>query len=82
DVVVAADVPTYYPRVLAAAGGALLWLDYPQGLHGPMRVRGERGGAAAVTLAEAFPPANEILVDDRHVYWAQEGLRAIARPGR
>jgi hypothetical protein len=80
DAVVARDVPTYYPHVLAAAGGALLWLDYPHGLHGPMRVRGERGSAAPVTLAEAFPPANEILVDDRYVYWAQEGLRAIARP--
>lgn len=84
DEVLVGDVPTYYARggrVLAAGGGALYWLDYPQGLHGPMRVRGRRGSdGAVVTLAEAFPPANKLLVDDRRIYWAQEGVRAIERP--
>jgi hypothetical protein len=77
-----ADVPLYYEHVLALGGPALFWLEYPSGLHGPMRVRAMvKGGGTPVTLAESFPPANKIFVDDHRVYWAQEGIRAITRPG-
>jgi hypothetical protein len=79
-VTLARDVPTYYPNVLAVDGDSLFWLEYPSGLHGPMRVRTmPRGGGAPLTLAEPFPPANELLVDPAHVTWAQQGLRSIAR---
>jgi hypothetical protein len=75
------DVPTYYGHVLALAGAGLFWLEYPSGLHGPMRVREvPRRGGAPVTLAEPFPPANKLLVDGHHAYWAQDGVRAVALP--
>jgi hypothetical protein len=79
-VTLARDVPTYYANVLAVDGESLFWLEYPSGLHGPMRVRTmPRRGGAAVTLAEPFPPANELLVDPARVTWAQDGLRSVAR---
>ena len=76
------DVPLYYEHVLALGGPALFWLEYPSGLHGPMRVRAMvKGGGTPVTVAESFPPADKIFVDDHRVYWAQQGIRAIPRPG-
>jgi hypothetical protein len=82
DRTVAEDVPTYYGHVLAQDGAALYWLDYPSGLHGPMRLRAAlESGGEAVTLAEAFPVANKLWVDDLRVYWAQNGVRAVPRPG-
>jgi hypothetical protein len=85
-VTLAADVPVYYDRVLAVDGASLFWLEYPNGLHGPMRVRTmpKSGGAAPETLAEPFPTANKLLLDEGHVYWAQHGVRSVvsARSGR
>jgi hypothetical protein len=76
-------VPTYYGQVLAVAGGSLFWLEYPSGLHGPMRVRTmPRDGGAVTTLAEPFPTANKILLDAHTVYWAQEGIGAVGRDGQ
>ncbi|HEY3817459.1 MAG TPA: hypothetical protein VGL81_09825 [Polyangiaceae bacterium] len=81
-VTLAVDVPVYYDRALAVAGASLFWLDYPNGLHGPMRVRAmpKSGGAAPETLAEPFPTANKLLLDEGHVYWAQQGVEAVASP--
>jgi hypothetical protein len=81
-VTLTADVPVYYDRVLAVDGASLFWLEYPHGLHGPMRIRTmpKSGGAAPATLAEAFPTANKLLLDGGHVYWAQDGVCAIASP--
>ena len=83
-VTLAVDVPLYYDRVLEVDGPSLLWLEYPSGLHGPMRVRTapKSGGAAPETLAEPFPVANELLLDEGHVYWAQDGVRSIPRVAR
>jgi hypothetical protein len=80
-VTLSADVPVYYDRVLEVDGASLFWLEYPNGLHGPMRVRTmpKGGGAAPETLAEPFPPANKLLLDDSHVYWAQDGVGSVAR---
>jgi hypothetical protein len=80
-VTLAVDVPAYYDRVLQVDGANLFWLEYPHGLHGPMRVRtmAKSGGGAPETLAEAFPTANELLLDEGHVYWAQDGVRSVAR---
>ena len=77
----AVDVPVYYDHVLAVDGSSLFWLEYPNGLHGPMRVRTipKSGGAAPETLAEPFPTANKLLLDEGHVYWAQEGVRSVVR---
>jgi hypothetical protein len=82
SVTLAVDVPVYYDRVLEVAGASLFWLDYPHGLHGPMRVRTmpKGGGSAPETIAEPFPVANKLLLDDGHVYWAQDGARSIATP--
>jgi hypothetical protein len=79
-VTLAADVPVYYDRVLDVAGGSLFWLDYPHGLHGPMRVRTmpKSGGAAPATIAEAFPTANKLLLTEGRVTWAQEGAESVA----
>jgi hypothetical protein len=77
--VLASGVPTYYGQVLSAEGDHLYWLEYPRGLHGPMRVRTMPAkGGAPVTLAEPFPTANKILLDPRHVCWAQDGVRCVA----
>lgn len=77
----ATDVPTYYARVLAADGESLFWLEYPSGLHGPMRVRTmPAAGGAPETLAEPFPPAHELALDGGRVYWAGDGVRAVPRP--
>jgi hypothetical protein len=77
------DVPTYYGggHVLAIDGRSLFWLEYPEGLHGPMRVRSasKDGAGAPATLAEPFPPANQVFVDADRIYWAQDGVRAAAR---
>jgi hypothetical protein len=83
-VTLAVDVPVYYDRVLEVDGASLFWLDYPSGLHGPMRVRTmpKGGGAAPETLAEPFPAANKLLLDEGHVYWAQDGVRSVARVAR
>jgi len=80
-VTLAVDVPVYYDRVLEVDGASLFWLEYPNGLHGPMRVRTmpKGGGAAPETLAEPFPTANKLLLDDGHVYWAQEGVGSVSR---
>lgn len=77
----AADVALYYPRVLSAQAGWLYWLDYPDGLHGPTRLRAapERGGDAT-TLGSFFPPASRIVIAGDWVYAFGEGLHAIARP--
>ncbi len=81
-VTLAVDVPLYYDRVLEVDGASLFWLEYPHGLHGPMRVRTlpKSGGAAPETLAETFPTANRLLLDEGHVYWAQDGVRSVASP--
>jgi hypothetical protein len=82
DRTIAEEVPTYYDRALAQDGAAVYWLEYPDGLHGPMRVRAAlEAGGPAVTLAEPFPVANKLFVDDQRIYWAQQGVHAIARPG-
>jgi hypothetical protein len=76
------DVPTYYGggHVLALAGASLFWLEYPEGLHGAMRVRAvPKDGGPAATVVEPFPPANQVFVDRERVYWAQDGIRAVAR---
>lgn len=79
---VATEVALYYPRVLAARGGSLFWLDYPDGLHGPARVRTmPESGGDATTLGSLFPPASRLVVGDAMVYAFGEGLRAIARRG-
>jgi hypothetical protein len=76
------DVPTYYGggHVLALTGANLFWLEYPEGLHGPMRIRGvPKDGGQATTVVEPFPPANQLFVDQDRVYWAQDGIRAVVR---
>jgi hypothetical protein len=74
------DVPTYYAQVLAVAAENLYWLDYPRGLHGPMRVRTvPTKGGDPTTLAEPFPVANKLLLDPRRVCWAQDGVRCVPR---
>jgi hypothetical protein len=81
-VTLAADVPVYYDRVLDVDRGSLFWLEYPHGLHGPMRVRTmpKSGGAAPTTIAEPFPTANKLLLAEGRVYWAQAGVESIASP--
>lgn len=80
--VVAADVALYSAHALGAQGGALYWLDYPDGLHGPtvLRTAPDRGGEAT-TLGSFFPPANRVVVGGDWVYAFGEGLRAIALRG-
>jgi hypothetical protein len=80
-VTLAVDVPVYYEHALEVDGASLFWLEYPHGLHGPMRVRmmPKSGGGAPETIAEPFPTANKLLLDDCHVYWAQDGMRSVAR---
>lgn len=79
---VATDVALYYPRVLGARDGEIYWLDYPDGLHGPTRLRAapERGGDAT-TLGSFFPPASRFVIGGDRVYAFGEGLHAIARRG-
>jgi len=79
---VAMDVALYYPHVLSARDGSLYWLDYPDGLHGPTRLRAapEHGGDAT-TVGSFFPPANRLVVGGDWVYGFGEGLHAIALRG-
>ncbi len=79
---VATDVALYYPRVLGARDGEIYWLDYPDGLHGPTRLRAapERGGDVT-TLGSFFPPASRFVIGGDWVYAFGEGLHAIARRG-
>jgi hypothetical protein len=78
----ATDVALYYPHVMSAREGSIYWLDYPDGLHGPTRLRAapERGGDAT-TVGSLFPPANRLVVGGEWVYAFGEGLHAIARRG-
>jgi hypothetical protein len=79
---VSTDVALYYPHALSAQDGSLYWLDYPDGLHGPTRLRSapERGGDAT-TVGSLFPPANRLVAGGDWVYAFGEGLHAIARRG-
>jgi len=81
-VTLAADVAVYYDRVLAVDGGRLFWLDYPHGLHGPMRVQTtpKSGGGAVETIVETFPPANKLALTEDRIYWAQQGVASVASP--
>jgi hypothetical protein len=88
------EIPLYYAHVLAARGGSLYWLEYPDGLHGPTLLRamseggagaGGRGaggdGGDAATLASFFPPASRLAVGGARVYAFGEGLRALDARG-
>jgi hypothetical protein len=79
---VATDVALYYSHALSAKDGWLYWLDYPDGLHGPTRLRAapDRGGDAT-TLGSFFPPANRLVIGGDWVYAFGEGLHAIAHRG-